>query len=740
MLGVKKLDLYILKKFLPLFCGAFFICLFVFMMQFTWRYVDELIGKGLSLEVLGQFFWYMALTLIPMSLPLSVLLASLITFGNMGEQLELLSMKAAGVPLVRIMRPVLFFVILTSGASFFFLNKTAPDAQVSLRSLLLSMKQAQPAVEIPEGVFYNEVPNLNLYVERKQPETGMLYQVIIYKTDQGFDRAQIVLADSGRMEMSADKLHLKLELWQGEQFENLQQQNFSALNNASVPYDRETFDYKQFLIDFDSNFEMMDKDMLRDMASAKNMAQIVSSVDSVNLQLDSVGKAYLAQVKAQWVNKAQLPKADSARLQKAKIHTYDELLARTAPEQLQTARQAALSTIKSAMTDLEWKSTVAENGAKFIRRHWVEWHQKMTLSLGCIIFFFVGAPLGAIIRKGGLGLPAVISVLIFIFYYIVNTSGMKLARDGVWNMTMGMWMSSVVLIPFGVFLTYKSNKDSVVFNAELYASFFRRLLGLRSKRNLSRKEVIINDPHYAEMAVAVQALREGCNDYIGAAGLIKAPNYVRLFFKSTPDHQVEALGEQMEAIVEDLSNSREAKVFMLLNNLPVIFVYAHTTPFEKKWANYFAGVCLPLGLILWLRIWRFRLRLLRDMRQIVRTCDQLHPLCSLIAMGEGANVEIKADEDDEAPKIRLKSQNRRRILKIIILLAVLALVGWYSYRYFPQTSKPNPSKTEAKEVQPATPRPATDKAAQPQERREGHQKEAPTDKKTDIKALKKQLQ
>lgn len=189
------------------------------MMQFTWRYIDELIGKGLSLDILGQFFWYMGITLIPMSLPLAILLASLITFGNMGEQLELLSMKAAGVPLVRIMRPILMLVIVFTGMSFYFQNKTAPDAQISLRTLLFSMKQAQPAVEIPEGVFYNEIPNLNLYVQRKNAETGMLYQTIIYKTDQGFDRAQIVLADSGRLEMTADKLHLRLDLWNGEQFE-----------------------------------------------------------------------------------------------------------------------------------------------------------------------------------------------------------------------------------------------------------------------------------------------------------------------------------------------------------------------------------------------------------------------------------------------------------------------------------------------------------------------------------------
>ena len=206
MFGIKKLDIFILKNFLLIFVGAFFICLFVFMMQFTWRYVDELIGKGLSLEILVQFFWYMGITLVPTSLPLAVLLASLIAFGNMGERLELLAMKAAGVPLVRIMQPILCVVVLLTAVSFVFQNTASPKAQKSLRTLLISMKQTSPAVEIPEGVFYGGVPNVNLFVERKNAETGMLYQLIIYKTDQGFDRAQIVLADQGLGEPCAQQV------------------------------------------------------------------------------------------------------------------------------------------------------------------------------------------------------------------------------------------------------------------------------------------------------------------------------------------------------------------------------------------------------------------------------------------------------------------------------------------------------------------------------------------------------
>ncbi len=433
---IKRLDLYVLKNFALVFAGSFFICLFVFMMQFTWRYVNELIGKGLSLDILAKFFGYMAVTLMPTSLPLAVLLASLIAFGNMGERLELLAMKAAGVPLIRIMRPILVVVCLLAVTSFYFQNSFSPQAQRQLRTLLISMKQTSPAVEIPEGVFYNGVPDVNLFVQKKNAETGMLYQLIIYKTDQGFDKAQIVLADSGKLEVTADRQFLKLQLWSGEQFENLQGQSFSALQTASVPYDRETFNYKQLLISFDSNFNLMDANALNGLASAKDMNQIVAAVDSVEAELDSVGRNYYNTARDMYFNVPQLAKKDSVRTMRqveSAAVPFDTLEARLTPEQLSLVRRKAMNTARSFRSELEWKSLVTGDGDRFIRTHWIEWHQKMTLSLACLMFFFVGAPLGAIIRKGGLGMPTVISVVIFIFYYILNTSGMKLARDGSWD-------------------------------------------------------------------------------------------------------------------------------------------------------------------------------------------------------------------------------------------------------------------------------------------------------------------
>ena len=626
---IKKLDLFILKKFLLVFAASFCITLFVFMMQFTWRYVDELIGKGLTLDILAQFYWYMGITLMPQSLPLAVLLASLITFGNMAEQLELLAMNAAGVPLLRIMQPILIVVLLLTGTSFYFQNKAAPEAQISMRQLLISMKQTSPVLEIPEGQFYNGIPNVNVYVQQKVPETGMLYDVTIYKTDRGFDRAQIVLADSGRLEMSADKLHLFLELWQGEQYESLQGQNALGLQqSAKNPFDHESFDYKKFIIDFDANFSLMDAEALRNMAETKNMQQIEESVDSMNLVMDSLGTTYYDNMRRAYLRNPEVLRRDSAKLLAAIEHVvhFDSLLAKETHRKVSNAIQGARNSVQSYIFDLDWKAKTIEQNEGLVRRHWLEWHKKMALALSCLLFFFIGAPLGAIIGKGGLGMPAIVSVLIFIAYFIVDTATFKMARDGSIAIWLGTWVSPIVLLPCGAYLTIMANRDSVVFNKDAYVLFFRRLFGIRTKRNLWKKEVVIYDPDYESLYTEVVRLSEEFQFYRERKKLYRAPNYKHIFFRRRVDHTMEDLNERLEAVVEQLSNSRNQQILREINKLPQIYVYAHTHPFARKRYNILVGVCLPVGFLMWLRIWRFRLRLMKDIKQIVKRMNRLHGL------------------------------------------------------------------------------------------------------------------
>ena len=623
---IKRLDTFILGKFLQLFVGAFFICLFVFVMQFLWRYVDDLVGKGLTLDVLGQFFWHVSVYLVPTSLPLAVLLASLITFGNMGENLELLSMKAAGVPLVRVMRPILLLIIPLSAFVFYFQNEISTNAQKQLRALLVSIKIAQPAVEIPEGVFYN-MRDFNLYVVKKNTQTGMLYNTIIYKMDQGFDRAQIVLADSAKIEMTADKMHMKLTLWSGEQFQNLKTEDVNVFKSESVPYDRETFMYKQLLIDFDANFNQIEANELAFLPQAKNWTALANFIDSMNLQIDSAALASSSDYagRALPTTKA-FTRKDSLATLRALSHVklnFDSLVAKIPKEKMERARNRTATMLQSFSTEMTWRNEAVEDQEYFVRKHEVEWHQRITLALACLLFFFVGAPLGAIIRKGGLGMPTIISVGIFILYYIINTSGMKMARDGSINMVVGMWMSTFILTPAGAYLTFMANRDSVVFNLDAYIAFLRRLLGFRTKRHLFRKEVIITPPDVTTDLQLAQSIRQEAEDYRQTKRLWLAPNYFRLFFRTRPDQRMEQLSDRIEELVEDLANTRDMHVLDTLNRVPFIYAHAHTTPFSRQWINYVFGVLFPLGLIIWVRAWRFRLRLARDLRQTIKCMTTL---------------------------------------------------------------------------------------------------------------------
>ena len=318
-LRIKKLDIFVLKSFLLLFSGTFFICLFIFMMQFLWRYVDELVGKGLEIGVLAQFFFYSALTLIPVSLPLAILLAALMTFGNFGEKFELLSMKAAGIPLLRIIRPLVIFCMMLCGISFYFQNVVAPKAQLQLWTLLVSMKQTSPELDIPEGVFYSDIDGYNIYVKKKDRETGMMKDLLIYNFSDGFENAHIIWSAEGSMEMTEDKQHLFLHLYNGEQFENLKSQSISSKN---VPYRRESFREKHIVIEFDGGFNMADGSFLSSRSDSKNMAQISESIDSLSFKADSTGRAIFDEAKRTTYRKNTLTVRDSTQMAEGKLPTY----------------------------------------------------------------------------------------------------------------------------------------------------------------------------------------------------------------------------------------------------------------------------------------------------------------------------------------------------------------------------------------------------------------------------------
>lgn len=613
-----------LRQFLTLFAGTFFISLFVLMMQFLWKYVADLIGKGLSLEVLAQFFWYMALMLVPTALPLAVLLASLITMGNLGESSELTAIKASGISLLKAMRALIVATACIALASFYFQNNIGPQANVNLKQLLLSMKQKSPELEIPEEIFYSGIPNCNLYVQHKDLETGMLYGIMIYRMTQSYEDAAIILADSGRLQSTEERKHLLLTLYDGEWFENMRSQELAG--NANVPYRRESFSQKVILLDFDNGFNMAESSGIARQATSMSISELAYRIDSLHAVGDSAGHSVAERLKWAFFPTPKISKRDSVMAVKAareKKNDIDSTYMRLPPDRQQEMLRRIKMRLNGASMDLEFAGYLAEDVNRMEREYKIEILNKITLSLTCLIFFFIGAPLGAIIRKGGLGVPVIVAVLVFILFYILDNSGYRMAKQASWSIAFGKGLAPSVLIPLAVFVTYKANKDSVVFNMDAYRTFFMKLLGMRLKRHVDGKEVIINDPDYQRDILRLNALTDALRAYSHSHHLKRLPNPIKVFFVYQPDHDVEKIAAEMESILEDLGNTRDKYVLSYINRYPIISEKAHTRPFDHRWMNIVAAIIVPVGIVLYLRMWRFRMRLYKDTKQIRHLNDMM---------------------------------------------------------------------------------------------------------------------
>ena len=573
---IKKLDLYIFKNFITLFAGTFCISLFAVMMQFLWKFVDDLVGKGLGMDVIAKFFFYAAETLVPTALPLAVLLASLISFGNLGERLELLSIKAAGISLFRSFYSLIFFVVVLAGVSLYFQNVVGPEAQKNLLQLRYSMAQKSPELEIPEGVFYDGIDGINLYVKQKDEATGMLHDVVIYNMRDGVDNVHIILSDSARLETSSDKQFLLLHLYSGELFENLPG---GMLNTQFAPYRRETFVQKHFLIDFDMNLNMIDAEAFSNSEKTKDLAKLLVDIDSLKGAADSLGHTYYDEMLngALYVYNPDRDLADTSRLKEVKSKlakmerpVLDSTFVKLKPADKQTAVRWALNRVEQQQMGMDFKQDIMDRQDRAIRKHWIAFWQKIMMALTCILFFFVGAPLGAIIRKGGLGLPVVVAVIIFIVYYIIDTGATNMALENGIPAWLGPCMSMIVLAPVGIFFTVKANNDSVVFNIDSYKAFFRKLLGIRVKRHLARKEVIINDPDYPYVSERLQTLVHECRVYRKDVRRLLLVQLLVHIIKNRRDEKLEWIAEELEACVEELSNARDRAIFYYLNRLPIL--------------------------------------------------------------------------------------------------------------------------------------------------------------------------
>ena len=630
MRTVKRLDLFLLKSFLPLFIMTFGICLFIFLMQLLWMYVDEFVGKGIEISIFFELFFYASMKFVPQSLPLAILFASLMTFGNLGEQMELLAMKASGISLMRIMQPLIIFLVFISVFLFYFQDNVIPVSQVKFYTLLYSVKQKSPELEIPEKIFCNAINGKNLYVKKKDNRKKLLKDIMIYDYSEGFNNARVIVADSGRMKISTDKLYLILTLYNGESIENWKGNNERTREaKDAVPYRRESFDFMEMLIEFDSNFNMGSEDIYKDRYIGKNLASLQHSIDSMTVRLDSINENESKALYAQSYRKSlarpdRTPRvkiADVEKPEKIRIIHVDSLFDAQEDQVKASLLEYSKRNIENLQMNYGFKSSSLKYEDKEIRWHHMEMHRKFTLSFACLVFFFIGAPLGAIIRKGGLGAPAVLSVFLFVFYYIIDTTGSKFARDAIWQPWQGMWLSSAVLLSLGIFLTYKAVNDSVLLNAETYIDTLKRLIGKREYRKIEMKEVIMENLDYDDVKCRLRELKTECLHYMTTNN--RRLSFYRFWKSYGTDYDSEHISRQLEEIVEILKNSDQIIVLNKAMDFPIINNYQLTSSKISSKLGIAMAVFFPVGGVVYL-IAAYRRKLLhQEMNVTVKVCDEM---------------------------------------------------------------------------------------------------------------------
>ncbi len=468
---MKKLYLLILRSYIGPALATFFIVVFVLLMQFLWRYVDELVGKGLEWNIILQLMFYASFTFVPMALPISILLASLMTFGNLGEQYELVAMKAAGISLRKVMMPLGLFTLLISVGAFYYSNIIFPYANLKFRSTLYDVRQKKLSLNIRDGIFYSGLQGYVIRIGKKEPDGKTIRKVMIYDHTQFQGNNKLVMADSGRMEQTADGNYMLLTLYNGSNYEEK-----GNADTRKVPFERTSFASEVIKFDL-SQFKMTrsDDEFFKNAYYMLNVQQLAYASDSLGAQVDQKVNEVRRSLMNYYsdFNKANLTDSLMKTLPKNKpVLTFEK---RNLTDRKMIASYA-LGMARNAKSSFEYNRQMLKEKVELKARYDIEWHRKFTLSFACFALFLIGAPLGAIIRKGGLGMPLVISVLLFVAYHVISFTGEKAVRSAVTDPLKGMWMSTMIFLPVGIFLAYQAAHDSNIMDAESYKLFFRKLL------------------------------------------------------------------------------------------------------------------------------------------------------------------------------------------------------------------------------------------------------------------------
>ena len=481
---MKKLYRYITKSFLGTFVLTFFIVVFIWVMQFVWLYVDDLVGKGLEIKIIAELLFYTSITAIPMSLPLALLLALLMCFGNLGEHYELVAMKASGISMWRAMRPLFGFALVLSVLAFFISNSLIPIATLKWRTLLTDIQRQKLAFNIKEGVFYKDIENYVIFVDKKGKDGSHIYGVKIYDHSEHNGCTKIITADSGMMAMSPNQRNIIFTLYNGHNYTDLTTDDYKEKR----PFERMSFQQEQLKFSL-ASFDMTrsSEDMYKSYQQMMNIRQLSTALDSLEVRYGDKQQAFTDGFTRRWANynsqRTEVPPVTATSDTCTKLRW--PLLDNYEGEKRTVLVNMALGSAQNAKDNVAFNKLDLGTQNENINKHKKEWHKKFTLSIACLIFFFIGAPLGSIIRKGGLGLPVVVSVLFFVVYYIISTIGERMAVFGDLNMFVGVWLSSIVMAPVGLFLTFKATTNAALFDGDSWKKFFQRLFKKKQSAEVS---------------------------------------------------------------------------------------------------------------------------------------------------------------------------------------------------------------------------------------------------------------
>ncbi len=469
---MKKLDKLILKSYLGPLILTFAIVMFILLMQFVWKYIDDFVGKGLDWFLIIELMFYVSVTLVPMALPLAILLASIMTFGNLSEHYELTAIKSAGMSLQRVMKPLIVVTIFMAIGAFLFSNYVLPVANLKMGTLLFDITHQKPSLDLKEGVFYNGIQDFTIKIARKDAKKNILYNILIYDHTQRQGNNKIVIAKEGIMKMSNDKSFLFITLKDGHSYEDI----ISDHNKGLKPFTRSSFKEETIVMDM-RDFKMIrsDESLFKDNYQMMNIFQLSREIDTLYKDDNERQSAINLQVIKNYnlfSDSLKTPQADSIS---SAIINNKHWLDAYSTEEKNRIFESALNLARTNQSYVNINAVSLKNSNSTRNRYLIEWHKKFTLSFACLVLFFIGAPLGAIIRKGGIGMPAVASVCFFLIFHVLSITGEKSAKEGVWEAWQGAWLASMVMLPLGIFLTYKATRDSALFDTSTYKELFKKL-------------------------------------------------------------------------------------------------------------------------------------------------------------------------------------------------------------------------------------------------------------------------